>query len=194
MDIDNFDYLSASDPEMSVHEKAGRLLGIMMGELENQRRTASFETWEHHAAERDRQILQLQKAVYQLACAAIQLGGKVATLEEKIRNCGHEPDATEATGMELPTTAERLLGLGMTRAAYINNGERLQLLDIVNNDAYATARDYIRNYDGRRKVMWHRDGSGSAHGEIHKVWWAEMPLPDGRVVGWFAVNPNFPDP
>jgi len=95
--------------------------------------------------------------------------------------------------MTLPITTERLLERGLFHAAYVKDGDDLRLLDIAGNDAYATARDYIRAYDGRRKVMWHRDGSGSPHGEIHKVWWAEMPLPDGRVIGWFAVNPNFPD-
>ena len=91
MDIDNFedfDYLSASAHDISVHEKAGRLLGVMMGELENQRRTGSFETWEHHAAERDRQLLQLQKSVYTLACATIELGGRVSSLEEAARQRG----------------------------------------------------------------------------------------------------------
>jgi hypothetical protein len=95
--------------------------------------------------------------------------------------------------MPLPSTVERLIDEGMTSAAYVKNGYNLRLLDLVANDAYVTARDYIRAYDGRRKVMWHRDGSGSAHGEVHKVYWAEMPLPDGRIVGWFKVNQNYPN-
>lgn len=95
--------------------------------------------------------------------------------------------------MTMPITAARLFDQGMDRAAYVKDGSDLRLLDLVNNDAYATARDYIRSFDGRAKVMWHRDGSGSPHGEISRVWWAEMPLNDGRVVGWFLVNPNFPN-
>jgi hypothetical protein len=88
VDIDNFedfDYLNESDPEVSVHQKAGRLVGMMMGELENQRRASSFPTWADYAAERDRQVQQLQKALYRLACVAIELGGRVAILEEKER-------------------------------------------------------------------------------------------------------------
>jgi len=94
MEIDNFDdfdYLSESDPDVSVHQRAGRLLGMMMGELESQRRIASFDEREHHAAERDRQLLQLQKAVYRLASIAIELGGRVAILEEKERDRSRSP-------------------------------------------------------------------------------------------------------
>jgi hypothetical protein len=90
----------------------------------------------------------------------------------------------------LPVTAQHLLGQGMNRAAYIKGADGLQLLDIGANDAVGAARDYIRAYDGRSIVYWLRDGSGSAQGD--RVWWAEMPLPDGRVVGWFKVNPSFP--
>lgn len=92
----------------------------------------------------------------------------------------------------VPITVQRLRAQGMSFAAYVEDGDDIQLLKIPTNDAYATARDYIRAYDGRAKVMWKRDGRASEPGNDQEMWWAEMPLPDGRVVGWFFVNQNFP--
>ncbi len=86
MDFENFDYLNESDPANSIHYKAGGLLQMMMmGELENQRRATSFPTWTDYGGDRDRQVEQLQRAVYRLACIVIELGGRVAKLEERER-------------------------------------------------------------------------------------------------------------
>jgi len=85
MDFENFDYLNESDPANSIHYKAGGLLQMMMGELENQRRATSFPTWTDYGGDRDRQVEQLQRAVYRLACIMIELGGRVAKLEERER-------------------------------------------------------------------------------------------------------------
>lgn len=93
-----------------------------------------------------------------------------------------------------PLTVQRLRAKGMSFAAYVANSDDLELLQIVNNNVYATARDYIRAYDGRLKVMWKRDGLASEPGNDQEMWWAEMPLPDGRVVGWFYVNDKFRRP
>jgi hypothetical protein len=96
-----------------------------------------------------------------------------------------------------PITVERLRAQGLSRAAYVKNGDDLQMLDIISNSAaaaVATARDYIRSYDGRPRVMWHRDGWASPRGNDQEMWWAEMPLLDGRVVGWFRINQNFHGP
>jgi hypothetical protein len=89
----------------------------------------------------------------------------------------------------VPVTVERLRARGMSLGAYVRNDGELQILDLITNDAVATAREYIRSYDGRTRVMWERDGSVSEPDD--EIWWAEMPLPDGRVVGGFKVNRNF---
>jgi hypothetical protein len=109
-----------------------------------------------------------------------------------VSNRNHEPAVENAKCV--PITVERLRAEGMILAAYVKNVAGLQMLDLVDNNAYATARDYIRAYDGRKKVMWSRDGTASEPGDKSEVWWAEMPLPDGRVVGWFQVNHNFRGP
>jgi len=94
----------------------------------------------------------------------------------------------------VPITVERLRAEGMSFAAYVKDGDALELLQSGDNKVYAIARDYIRNYDGRTRVMWHRDGRASPRGNDHEMWWAEMPISDGRVVGWFYVNDKFRGP
>lgn len=93
-----------------------------------------------------------------------------------------------------PITVQHLREKGLSFAAYVKDGDALQLLQSGSKKVYAIARDYIRAYDGRTKVMWKRDGSASPPGNDQELWWAEMPLPDGRVVGWFYCNDKFSRP
>lgn len=93
-----------------------------------------------------------------------------------------------------PVTVQRLRAEGMSFAAYVKNGDDLQLLQSGDKKVYAIARDYIRAFDGRAKVMWKRDGSASESGDHQEMWWAEMSLPDGQLVGWFYVNDKFRSP
>ena len=99
------------------------------------------------------------------------------------------PEGGNTSG--IPITVQHLRAKGMRSAAYVKDGNDIQLLKVANNDSYGTARDYIRAYDGRARVMWKRDGSVSEPGPDQEMWWAEMPLSDGRTVGWFGVNPNY---
>jgi hypothetical protein len=90
-----------------------------------------------------------------------------------------------------PITVQQLRAKGMRLAAYVKDGDNLQLLETVNNKAYEIARDFIQARNGGKKVMWKKYGQVSDPGPDQEMWWAEFPLPDGRVVGWFYVNDKF---
>ncbi len=99
--------------------------------------------------------------------------------------------APEAVDPKTPLTVQQLRAKGMRLAAYVKDGDNLQLLETVNNKAYEIARDYIQARNGGKKVMWKKYGQVSDPGPDQEMWWAEFPLPDGRVVGWFYVNDKF---
>ena len=90
-----------------------------------------------------------------------------------------------------PITVQQLRAKGMRLAAYVKDGDDLELLETVDNKAYQVARDYIQARNGGKKVMWKKYGQVSEPGPDQEMWWAEFPLPDGRVVGWFYVNEKF---
>lgn len=92
-----------------------------------------------------------------------------------------------------PITVQQLRARGMRLAAYVKDGDNLELLETVNNQAYQVARDYIRARNGGKKVEWKRYGQVSEPGPDQEMWWAEFPL-GGRIVGWFYVNDKFRRP
>lgn len=93
-----------------------------------------------------------------------------------------------------PITVQQLRAKGMRLAAYVKAGDDLQLLETVNDKAYEIARDYIQARNGGKRVMWKKYGQVSEPGPDQEMWWAEFPLPDGLVVGWFYVNDKFGGP
>lgn len=93
-----------------------------------------------------------------------------------------------------PITVRQLRAKGMRLAAYVKDGDKLRLLETVNNQAYQVARDYIRARNGGKNVQWSRDGEVSEPGPDQEMWWAEFPLSDSCVVGWFYVNDKFGRP
>jgi hypothetical protein len=96
-------------------------------------------------------------------------------------------------GVVSPNT-QALLDEGMTEAAYVVEDGKMTFLPCDDGKPYEVAREYVRNPvtgDGRKRVMWHRDGWGSPHATkaTDPVHWAEIPV-DGKIVGWFSLNPH----
>ncbi|MBU3749527.1 MAG: hypothetical protein FGM52_03605 [Mycobacterium sp.] len=108
-----------------------------------------------------------------------------------VRTVSDPIPSPEEDDPKIPISVRQLRARGMSLAAYVKTDDDFRLLELVDNNAYATARDYIKARNGGKKVMWKKDGLVSEPGPQQEMWWAEFPLPDGRAVGWFQVNHNF---
>jgi hypothetical protein len=87
-----------------------------------------------------------------------------------------------------PVTVRELLKTGLNEAVYVLDGDSREDVPLAPTDsAYKVARERVVAETGRSRVPWQKEGKGSAGTD--PVWWAEFPIGDGRVVGWFTKNP-----